>query len=59
MSATSCITREIFWNVKGDGFPIVEPLTYILALVAIVLMIHGMYVGGFWTRLKIAMKATG
>ena len=59
MSASSGITREIFWNVKGDGFPIVEPLTYILALVAIVIMIHGMYSGGFWTRLKIAMTATG
>ena len=53
------ITREIFWNVKGDGFPIAEPLTYILALTAILLMFRGLAKGGFWTRIKMMTLAKG
>ncbi len=53
------ITREIFWNVKGEGFPIAEPLTYILALTAILLMFRGLAKGGFWTRVKMMTLAKG
>ena len=53
------ITREIFWNVKGEGFPIAEPLTYILALTAILLMLRGLAKGGFWTRIKMMTLAKG
>lgn len=59
MHGVGTITREIFWNVKGEGFPISEPLTYILALVAILLLFRGLYKGGFWARIKMMTIASG
>jgi Fe-S oxidoreductase/nitrate reductase gamma subunit len=55
----SGITREIFWNVKGEGFPVVEPLTYILALTAILFLVRGLIKAGLLDRIKMMMLATG
>ena len=59
MHGAGGITREIFWNVRGEGFPVSEVFTYLLALAAILLLVRGLAKGGFFTRLKMMMLATG
>jgi len=54
------ISRVIFWNIETPGsFPTEQVLLYILALASILLLLRGLYKGGFWTRVKVMMKATG
>lgn len=53
------ITREVFWNILGPGFPTEQVLLYVIALTAFLLFFRGLYKGGFYTRLKLVMKATG
>jgi len=54
------ISREIFWNMETPGaFPTAQVLLYILALGAILFLIRGLLKSGFFTRVKVMMKATG
>lgn len=59
MHSSGEITREIFWNVKGTGFPVAEVLTYLIAIIAILLFLRGLAKGGFFTRLKMMMNTSG
>ncbi|MGC9324711.1 MAG: heterodisulfide reductase-related iron-sulfur binding cluster [Desulfomonilia bacterium] len=53
------ITREVFWNILGPGFPTEQVILYILVVGAILLFLRGLVKSGFVTRLKAAAKATG
>ena len=53
------ISREIFWNILGDGFPTGQIVLYMLAAIAILLFFRGLSKSGFFIRLKIAANATG
>jgi len=53
------ISREIFWNIVGPGFPVEQVLLYILVVGAILLFVRGLVKSGFVTRLKVAFEATG
>lgn len=53
------ISREIFWNILGDGFPTGQVVLYVLAVIAVLLFFRGLSKSGFFTRLKIAANATG
>ncbi len=53
------ISREVFWNILGPGFPTEQVLLYIIAVGAFLLFFQGLARGGFFTRLKAIMKAQG
>jgi Fe-S oxidoreductase/nitrate reductase gamma subunit len=54
------ITRELYWNVVGTGFPVARVLSYVLAFVAIVLFIRGLFrKGGLIEHIKMMKLATG
>ena len=53
------ITREVFWNILSPGSYTEQIILYILALSAFALLGRALYKGGFWTRVKVMMKATG
>jgi len=54
------ITRQLYWNVVGTGFPVARVLSYVLALVAIILFVRGlMRKGGFFDRVRMMKLATG
>ncbi|MEA2102957.1 MAG: heterodisulfide reductase-related iron-sulfur binding cluster [Thermodesulfobacteriota bacterium] len=59
MHTTEEITREIFWNVKGTGFPVAEVLTYLFALVAIAFFFVALKKSGFFNRFKMWKLGTG
>jgi len=54
------ITRELYWNVVGTGFPVARVLSYVLALVAIVLFVRGLLrKGGLIDRFRLMKLASG
>ncbi len=54
------ITRQLYWNVVGTGFPVARVLSYVLALAAIILFVRGLYrKGGFLDRVKMMKLASG
>jgi nitrate reductase gamma subunit len=53
------ISREVFWNIVGPGFPTEQVLLYFIVLVTVAFMVRGLVKGGFFTRLKVMMSATG
>jgi len=53
------ISREVFWNILGPGFPTEQVLLYVFALAAFLLFFRGLAKSGFFTRLKVAKNATG
>ncbi len=54
------ITRELYWNVVGTGFPVARVLSYVLAFVAVVLFIRGLFrKGGLLEHIKMMKLASG
>ena len=53
------ISREVFWNILGDGFPTEQVLLYVLVVGTVLLFLRGLSKSGFFTRLKAAASATG
>lgn len=53
------ISREVFWNILGPGFPTEQVLLYVLVVGTILLFLRGLAKSGFFTRLKAAASATG
>ena len=54
------ITRQLYWNVVGTGFPVARVLSYVLALAAIILFVRGLYrKGGFFDRVKMMKLTSG
>ena len=53
------ISREVFWNILGPGFPTEQVLLYVLVVVAFLLFFHGLAKSGFFTRMKAVTNAQG
>jgi Fe-S oxidoreductase/nitrate reductase gamma subunit len=53
------ISREVFWNILGPGFPTEQVVLYVVALGAFLLFFRGLAKSGFFTRLKAAASVTG
>ncbi len=53
------ISREVFWNILGPGFPTEQVLLYVIVVGAFLLFFQGLAKSGFFTRLKVVMNAKG
>ena len=53
------ISREVFWNILGPGFPTEQVLLYVLVVIAFLLFFHGLAKSGFFTRMKAVTNAQG
>lgn len=53
------ITRQIFWNMQGEGLPGVQILTYILVLTALIILGISMHKGPFGARMRLMRAARG
>lgn len=54
------ITRQLYWNVVGTGFPVARLLSYVLALAAILLFVRGLFrKGGLLDCIKMMKLSTG
>ncbi len=53
------ISREVFWNILGPGFPTEQVLLYVLVFGTFLLFFRGLAKSGFFTRLKAAANAKG
>ena len=52
MQKTELITREIYWNIGGGGFPWAQLFMYGLTFLAIGLFARGLIKSGFTARMK-------
>ncbi|MBF0430065.1 MAG: 4Fe-4S dicluster domain-containing protein [Fibrobacteria bacterium] len=52
MNTGNTITREIYWNVAVESFPVTQIVMYGLVFIAMGLFVHGLVKGGFLTRFK-------
>ncbi len=59
MDVSTLIGRKVFWNLVGKGFPVVQVVVYIIALVVIALFFWSLSKSGFFTRVKMWRLATG
>ena len=53
------ISREVFWNILGPGFPTAQVVLYFIVAGALLMLFRGLVTNGFFTRLKAIWAAQG